>query len=172
MDDFRRQALQAELDEVSKEMERLTVVQSYLRTKLGLPEATTVSGAAVLSGAGSISASGSAVDDPSSQVAVGEFIGFSSTKAAEAMLQRMVRRPLKTVDLHRGVTKGGVKVKNSSYLFRNLDRDKRFQRVGKGLWGLSSWYETSKPKPAKEQIEDADTNEPSQNQERPDEEVA
>jgi hypothetical protein len=84
-----------------------------------------------------------AVDaDPSSLVFEGEFYSLSATKATRALLSKFdqQKRPLKTDDILRAITKGGVSISSSSVLYRSLWRDDALHNVGKGRWGLRAWY--------------------------------
>ena len=50
-------------------------------------------------------------------------------------------RPLKTDVIFWAISRGGVDSKDKGVLYRSLFRDSgTFQKVGRGLWGLSAWY--------------------------------
>lgn len=88
--------------------------------------------------------------DPLSMVSEGEFFGMSAPKAAVALLERVGRsRPLKTEEIFDAITRGGVSIASKDGLYRGLFRDPKFLRVGKSLWGLSTWYPAAARKAAK-----------------------
>ena len=145
MDDASRQALEQELREAMNSRQELDIVIAYLSRRLGVAVAEAVLPPAP-SGPPASDPSVPAPGDPSTSVAVGEFIGMSGPKAAAVVLKRMGRRPLKTPDIFRAIQKGGVNnIKDPPTLWRSLVRDKKFTRVGKGLWGLSVWYPQGVP---------------------------
>jgi len=145
MDDASRQALEDELREAMNARQELDVVIGYLSRRLGVDVVVDVLPPAP---APPVDHSAPAAGDPLTSVAVGEFIGLSGPKAAAIVLKRMGRRPLKTPEIFRAIQKGGVNnIKDAPTLWRSLVRDKQFARVGKGLWGLATWYPQGVPSP-------------------------
>lgn len=133
MDDLERKILTDRLTSVDAELDRLTIVAQYLRDVLGIEVSAPTAGVEA-------TPPGRA-DDPVSLVNEGEFFATSAPKAARILLERVGRQhPLKTDDLFRAVTKGGVKIATASTLYRSLTRDDDFTRVGRGVWGLAAWY--------------------------------
>jgi HB1, ASXL, restriction endonuclease HTH domain len=136
MDDMRREALQAALDEAEAERNQLDSVIRYLRGKLGhegsaTPDANKPPTASV----------GLSTGDPSSIIGEGEFYGQSGPKAARQVLERVGRtRPLKTEEIFAAIKKGGVQISSAEVLYRSMFRDHTFHRVGRGRWGLRAWY--------------------------------
>lgn len=146
MDDKVREGLEVALAEAMRRKEEMERTIASLRDMLGV--------AASVPTQGNGSAGGTptpAVDaDPSSLVFEGEFYSMSATKATRALLAKFEqqKRPLKTDDILRAIKKGGVSTSSSSVLYRSLWRDDALHNVGKGRWGLRSWYPHS-PKRSK-----------------------
>ena len=136
MDDVKRDALQAALDEAEEEHEQLESVIKYLRGKLGIegdksPEVIKMPPGTLPP----------VVGNAASAVGESEFYGLSAPKAAREVLNRVGRaRPLKTDEIFEAIKKGGVQISSSEVLYRSLFRDRIFHRVGRGRWGLRAWY--------------------------------
>jgi hypothetical protein len=144
-------------DAEAKRSELNTVIR-YLRTQLGLgadePNGSgTAADAAAASGSGG---AGGWVVNP------GEFYGMSGPKAAYALLKKGDRtRPLKTEEIYNLIVKGGCsKVSTKEVLYRNLFRDAKFHKVGRGVWGLSEWYPASARKASKNASDETESDDP------------
>jgi hypothetical protein len=139
MDETRREALEAELADLIAERQKIDSLISYLSARLGV---TAPEQSQSMVGAGATPTSADA--EPTDLVNPGEFYGFSAPKAARTVLERIGRtRPLSTRVLLAAIRKGGVKLGGKSPeggLYRSLDRDDTFMRVGRGIWGLTEWY--------------------------------
>jgi hypothetical protein len=137
MDQKRRDVLKAAYNDLLAQMADLQVALRVLAMQLGedLPGAPADTGPVPAVGSG---------EDPASRVNQGEFHGYSSPKATHALLERVGRtRPLKTLEILEAIRKGGVQLGGKSpegTLYKSLDRDERFTKVGRGFWGLSDWY--------------------------------
>jgi hypothetical protein len=136
LDEIQRRALQREFDEALKGRAELDAVLKYLGSRLGIE---------VPSGADEPKAAAAPLTgNPVDAVNPGQFFGMSATKATRSLLEKVGRdRPLKTAEIYQAITKGGVVLKDREVLAKSLKRDKRFHRVGRGLWGLAAWYPAS-----------------------------
>ena len=151
MDDARTTVLKAELEDATRQRDRLNVYIEALRERLGLPldddqsqaeqPATPAAGGA-----------GPLTDDVESLVYDNEFHGMKMPKAAEEVLRRWspepYRRPLKTTQLMHALRKGGLKIAEARVLYRSLYTAPRVERLEGGQWGLASWYAGGHRKPA------------------------
>lgn len=90
---------------------------------------------------GDIAIAGSA--PKAAAIEVDTFIGLNINQAAEKYLQ-MTGKPAKTTEqIAAALNQGGLKVSlgSVSTILRRSDKDdSSVTRVGRSLWGLSSWY--------------------------------
>lgn len=148
LSDAGKQGLQQALDEAVAERDRLDVVIAYLGEMLGVDTAA-IAWHPASPGSGRpitprVDTSTGQVD-LLSLVAEGEFYGQSMASAASAVLRKIGKpNALKTAQLVEALRKGGVPVKSGGTLYRSINRNSKFRRVGKGLWGLSEWYPASR----------------------------
>jgi HB1, ASXL, restriction endonuclease HTH domain len=145
MDEARRSALQAELENAISKRDQLQAVIAYLSEQLG-EQVVNLQGTAK----GQSSAKGTL------SVRAGEFFGMSSTVATRAVLERAGRtQPMRTEEILDYITRGGVKLGGkdpAGTLYRSLQRDESFFRPARGVWGLAAWY----PNQAAKKARDAD----------------
>jgi hypothetical protein len=122
------------LEEAQAKRRELDTVISYLEGQLGRsPSASNGAGQTDITPLSS---------GPGWHVNKGEFYGMSGPKAAFALLSKGDRsRPLSTQQIYDLIIEGGcTKVSNRDVLYRNLFRDPKFHKVGRGVWGLTAWY--------------------------------
>jgi hypothetical protein len=121
MDRHARAALRRELAHAEDERERLGVVIAYLRDRLK-------------------EADQEAPAEPpqASTNGAGPYAGMTSSRATEHLLESR-GKPMKTTDIFDVITAGGVKLRDSDGLYKTLNRNPKFERISRGLWGLTKW---------------------------------
>jgi hypothetical protein len=138
MDESRRRILMEELEEAVAQRDDLHAYIEVLAKRLGIDPPPLANASGLLSERGRV---GSPTDDPDAAVAEGQFYGKSAPKAAKELLAMFgSSRPMKTDEIFKAITKGGVSIGTSGTLYRSLFRDPEFHKVGRGLWGLAEWY--------------------------------
>lgn len=136
LDANHRTFLEHELTEVDQQIADLVSARSYLRRRLGLPDAEGETN-------GQPGPSGSALvgGDLMGFVNPGQYGGMSGNNAAAELLEAVGRnRPLTTREIYDAITKGGVKVKDAEVLAKMMKRSGRFHRPVPRRWGLIEWY--------------------------------
>lgn len=141
MDEARRQVLLAELEDATRERDRLNSYVEVLSIRLGVE---------VDAGSTDETSEGLAANnplpqgDPVSLIYEGELVGKSLPKATAEVLRRFSphphKRPIKTPVLVKALQKGGLPVKDPRQLYRTLYNARALTNLSGGQWGLSEWY--------------------------------
>lgn len=141
MDEARRQVLLAELEDATRERDRLNSYVEVLSIRLGVE---------LDAGSTDEALEGSSINnplpqgDPVSLIYEGELVGKSLPKATAEVLRRFSpaphKRPIKTPVLVKALQKGGLPVKDPRQLYRTLYNARALTNLSGGQWGLSEWY--------------------------------
>ncbi len=127
MDSHAKSALRKELRHAEEQRERLDMVITYLRERLGLSD-----------------------DEPENPPTAPRPTTrarrdasrpkrLTSAAAAERVLQDH-GEPMRTTEILREVQSLGAQMKDADGMYKTMDRmPEKFRRVGRGLWGLTAW---------------------------------
>jgi hypothetical protein len=141
MDEARRIALTAELEDAKRERDILDGYIEGLMIRLGVQ---VEDGGQPDPGLAAPGVNGQLSNDVLSLVWDQEFHGWTMPKAAVEVLRRWSpephHRPLKTGELLDALRKGGLIIKDSRVLYRSLYTTPRLKNIKGGRWGLAAWY--------------------------------